>query len=66
MTGLLYEHCYIDMMIICCVFLQEGENAVHLAAMNGHESLVDLLLQKHPNMIKQTDNVSEYNIHFIT
>ena len=66
MTCLLYEHCYIDMMIICCVFLQDGSNAMHLAAMMGHERLVDLILQKHPDMIKQTDNVSEHNTHFIT
>ena len=66
MTCLLYEHCYIDMMIICCVFLQAGSNAMHLAAMMGHERLVDLILQKHPDMIKQTNNVSEHNIHFIT
>ena len=62
MTCLFYEHCYIDMMIICCVFLQYGSNAMHLAAMNGHESLVDWILQKHPDMIKQTNNVSEHNI----
>ena len=65
MTCLFYEHCYID-MIICCVFLQDGENAMHLAARNGHESLVDWILQKHPDMIKQTNIVSEHNIHFIT
>ena len=66
MTCLFYEHCYIDMMMICCVFLQEGDNAMHLAAMWGQDSVVSLLLQKHPNMIKQTNNVSEHNIHFNT
>ena len=54
------------MMIICCVFLQGGRNAMHLAAQQGHENIVNYLLQKHPDMIKQTDNVSEHNIHFIT
>ena len=39
---------------------------MHLAAFNGHERLADLILQKHPDMIKQTTNVSEHNIHFIT
>ena len=54
------------MMIIFCVFLQDENNVMHLAAMNGHESIVDLILQKHPDVIKQISNVSEHNIHFIT
>ena len=66
MTCLFYEHCYIDMMIICCVFLQEGDNAMHLAAWNGYDSIVSLLIQKYPDMIKQTNDVSEHNIHFNT
>ena len=55
-------HCYIDMMILCCVFLQLGCNAMHLAAANGQEGVLQWLLQKHPDMIKQTNNVSEHII----
>ena len=55
-------HCYIDMMIICCVFLQDGDNAMHIAAYYGQEGVLQWLLQKHPDMIKQTDDVSEHII----
>ena len=47
------------MMIMCCVFLQYGETPLHVAASNGHLDVAKLILMK-PEMIKQTDNVSEH------
>ena len=42
-----------------CVFLQDGETALHHAARVGSTDVVNLLLSRHPDMITQTDNVSE-------
>ena len=41
------------------MFLQNGWTALHLAAYGGSADVVDLLLSRHPDMITQTDNVSE-------
>ena len=35
---------------------------MHLAAANGQEGVLQWLLQKYPDMIKQTNNVSEHII----
>ena len=47
-----------------CVFLQNGSIALHYAASNGHSAVVDLLLNRQPNLITQTNNVSEQIIQF--
>ena len=47
-----------------CVLLQGGYTALHHAARNGHSAVVDLLLNRQPNLITQTDNVSEQIIQF--
>ena len=41
------------------MFLQDGRTALHHAASGGSADVVDLLLSRHPDMITQTDNVSE-------
>ena len=41
------------------MFLQLGWTALHYAARGGSTDVVDLLLSRHPDMITQTDNVSE-------
>ena len=43
---------------MCCVFLQRGRTALHVAAHNNSVDVVNLLLMKDPTLIKQTDNVS--------
>ena len=52
------------MMVMCCVFLQVGRNALHIAAENGHADVVDRLLNTHSDLIRQTDNVSEHIMQF--
>ena len=47
-----------------CVFLQNEWTALHCAANNGHSAVVDLLLNRQPNLITQTSNVSEQIIQF--
>ena len=47
-----------------CVFLQNGWTALHYAAYNGHSAVVDILLNRQPNLITQTNNVSEQIIQF--
>ena len=44
---------------MCCVFLQNWWTPLHVAAYNGHLDVAKLILMK-PEMIKQTDNVSEH------
>ena len=44
---------------MCCVFLQSGRTALHLAAHNDSVDVVNLLLMKDSTLIKQTDKVSE-------
>ena len=53
------------MMIICCVFLQHGETALHKAALYGHVDVVNLLLIKNPDLVLQTDNVREQIIQLL-
>ena len=48
-----------EMMIMCCMFLQDGDNVLLLAAYKGHTDVANLLLQKRPGLINQTNNVSE-------
>ena len=45
--------------MMCCVFLQDGETALHVAASSNNVKIVNLLLMKDSTLIKQTDNVSE-------
>ena len=47
-----------------CVFLQGGCTALHWAAMNGHSAVAELLVKYRPELITQTDNVSEQTIQF--
>jgi len=68
---LLEFHCHVNIYVclydgnILCVFLQYGQNALHHAAAGGHVIVVDWLCNKYPNMITQTDNVSEHKIQNI-
>ena len=45
--------------MMCCLFLQSGWTALHLAAWNNSVDVVNLLLMKDSTLIKQTDDVSE-------
>ena len=47
-----------------CVFLQNGATALHYAAYNGHSAVAELLLRRRPELITQTNNVSEQIIQF--
>ena len=47
------------------MFLQEGNNALNIAALEGQGEVVNLLLDKYPDMIKQTNNVSEQIIQLL-
>ena len=47
------------------MFLQGGDNALITAAYNGHYDTIELLLDKYPDMIKQTNNVSEQIIQLL-
>ena len=47
------------------MFLQDGDNALHNAACNGHYDTIELLLNKYPDMIKHTNNVSEQIIRLL-
>ena len=47
------------------MFLQYGDNALHNAARNGHYDTIELLLDKYPDMIKHTSNVSEQIIQLV-
>ena len=44
--------------MMCCVFLQYGQTALHVAAKRNSVDLVNLLLMKDPTLIKQTNEVS--------
>ena len=50
--------------VVFCVFLQNGLTALNYAAAGGSTDVVDLLLSLHPDMIAQTDNVSEQITQF--
>ena len=41
------------------MFLQDGHTTLHYAAHGGSTDIVDLLLSRDPDMITQTNNVSE-------
>ena len=47
------------------MFLQHGDNALHTAAIEGHIEIVRFLLDKYPDMIKHTNNVSEQIIQLL-
>ena len=44
--------------MMCCVFIQHGRTALHVAAMHNSVDVVNLLLMKDPTVIKQTNKVS--------
>ena len=44
--------------MMCCVFIQRGQTALHLAVIHNSVDVVNLLLMKDPILIKQTDKVS--------
>ena len=44
--------------MMCCVFLQSGWTALHVAAKGNSVDVVNLLLMKGPTLIKQTGRVS--------
>ena len=47
------------MMVMCCVFLQDGRTALHVAAETNNVDVVNMLLMEDSTLIKQTDNVSK-------
>ena len=47
------------------MFLQLGDNALNTAAYGGHSDIVKMMLDKYPDMIKQTSNVSEQIIQLL-
>ena len=51
--------------MMCCVFLQRGWTALHVAAWNNSVDVVNLLLMKDSTLINQTDNVSEQIIYHV-
>ena len=51
--------------MMCCVFLQNGETVLHVAAMRNSVDIVNLLLMKDSTLINQTDNVSEQIIYHV-
>ena len=44
--------------MMCCVFLQRGQTALHVVAEHNSVDVVNLLLMKDPTLIKQSDKVS--------
>ena len=44
--------------MMCCVFLQHGQTALHVAVGSNSVDVVNLLLMKDPTLIKQTNKVS--------
>ena len=51
--------------MMCCVFLQLGCTALHVAAWSNNVDIVNLLLMKDSTLINQTDNVSEQIIYHV-
>ena len=47
------------------MFLQFGDNALNTAAFGGQSHIVRMMLDKYPDMIKQTNNVSEQIIQLL-
>ena len=57
------------MMVMCCVFLQKGQTALHVAASKNHVDIANMLSMQDAALITLTDNVSEYftaQIHIAT
>ena len=46
-------------IMMCCVFLQRGWTALHVAARTNSVDIVNLLLMKDSTLINQTASVSE-------
>ena len=44
---------------MCCVFLQNGWTALHVAAICNSKDVVNSLLMKDSTLINQTDTVSK-------
>ena len=44
--------------MMCCVFLQFEQTALHVAAKRNSVDVVNLLLMKYPTLFKQSDKVS--------
>ena len=56
-------------MVMCCVFLQKGQTALHVAASKNHVDIANMLLMQDSTLITLTDDVSEYftaHIHIAT
>ena len=47
------------MMVMHCVFIQQGWNALHCAACGGHAKIFRFLINHHPDLLTGTDNVSD-------
>ena len=47
--------------MICCVFLQRGWTALHVAAWRNSEDVANLILMKDSTLLKLTDKVSQQN-----
>ena len=47
------------MIVMCCVFIQNGENALHMAARGGHEEIFTFLFNHHPHLFEATNKVSD-------
>ena len=43
-----------------CVPIQDGDTALHLAAMNGHVKIVDRLVSQPSQDVNKTDNVRSF------
>ena len=55
---LTYTHCDY-MMVMCYVFIQLGQNALHCAANGGDERICTYLISHQPDLLKGTNNVSD-------
>ena len=49
--------------MMCCVFIQNGWTALHVAARSKNVDIAKLLLMKDSTLINQTDIVSEQIIY---
>ena len=56
-------------MVMCSVFLQKGQTALHVAASKNHVDIANMLLMQDSTLITLTDDVSEYftaHIHVLS